>query len=167
MTLQLALADGRRANIQFQGTMDEAYKAYDGAPFRLDGTESTVCGIRYLPDPVDIREQNVTACFLDDLATAIVFCADFRLHLATYYQNQMGHKIVCTLPSGRQITKGTLFRPKVLLIPGYINVPDDVLYEPIPAALPMKQSRYGAYDPRNLDLIADWCRKLGYHYKFI
>lgn len=31
----------------------------------------------------------------------------------------------------------------------------------------MKQSRYGAYDPRNLDLIADWCRKLGYHYKFI
>ena len=46
MTLQLALADGRRANIQFQGTMDEAYKAYDGAPFRLDGTESTVCGIR-------------------------------------------------------------------------------------------------------------------------
>lgn len=69
MTLQLALADGRRANIQFQGTMDEAYKAYDGAPFRLDGTESTVCGIRYLPDPVDIREQNVTACFLDDLAT--------------------------------------------------------------------------------------------------
>lgn len=71
MTLQLALADGRRANIQFQGTMDEAYKAYDGAPFRLDGTESTVCGIRYLPDPVDIREQNVTACFLDDLAIPI------------------------------------------------------------------------------------------------
>lgn len=79
----------------------------------------------------------------------------------------MGHEIVCTLPSGRQITKGTLFRPKVLLIPGHIHVPDHVLYEPMPSELPMKQSRYGAYDPRNLDLIADWCRKLGYHYKFI
>ena len=100
MTLQLALADGRRANIQFQGTMDEAYKAYDGAPFRLDGTESTVCGIRYLPDPVDIREQNVTACFLDDLATAIVFCADFRLHLYKYTRR---HNLVAVITDGTAV----------------------------------------------------------------
>lgn len=167
MTLLLTLMDGRKAQTQFNGTMADAYRVYDGLRYKLDGKESKVCGIRYLPDPVDIREQDVTACYLANLATAIVFCADFRLHLVPYYQNQMGHEIVCTLPSGKQVTKSTLYRPKVLLIPGYINVPDDVLYESMPAELPMKRSRCGACDPRNLDLIADWCRKLSYHYKFI
>ena len=47
MTLQLALADGRRANIQFQGTMDEAYKAYDGAPLTVLGQWQDWYSVRF------------------------------------------------------------------------------------------------------------------------
>ena len=167
MRFRLLLADGRTCYLEHQAPMSEIYDKYNGAAYVLDGQASTVVEIQYDPAPVDFRAQGVTACFVGEFSVRTVPCTSFRLHLAPYYQGQMGHEIVCVLPNGKTIKQSSLYRPDVLLISGIVQIPESVLYETLPDSTTIRQSRLRIHDPQNLKLIADWCRKTGNSYQWI
>lgn len=167
MRCRLLLADGRTCYLECPGPMSEIYDKYNGADHILDGQASTILQIQYDPAPVDFRAQDVTACFLGDFSVRTVPCTSFHLHLAPYYQGQMGHELICVLPGGKTIQKSSLYRPDVLLISGIVQIPECVLYETLPNSTTIRQSRLRLHDPQNLRLIADWCRQTGNTYQWI
>lgn len=170
MKLELLLSDDRKTICEFTGNMQAAYDQYSDKPFLLDGVEATVCRIHYVPDPIDLHMQRVTACFAAELEVVTIPCRDFRLGLAPYCQDQMGHEVICELENGQKLVRSWLLKPEVLLILDAVDIPSSVLYEEHPGSsteLPWRRGRYPVHDPRNLKLIADWCKEREMPYYFI
>lgn len=170
MRLKLALSNGSSTEVDFAGSLKEANLAYVDKPFREGDINSIVRQISYIPDDVDIRRMNVTACFIGDFGTAVIPCWLFQLCLAPYYVGQMGHQIDCTKPDMSELTRSFLYRPRVLLIDGIVHVPDYVLYVIESAEQPfreIKTSRLSMLDDANLDLIAGWCKEQELPHEFL
>lgn len=170
MKLELTLSDGRKTSCDFAGDMKAAYEAFSDKPFLLDGIEAVVCRLHYIPDQIDLHEQRVTACFAVGLELATLRCSDFYLRLVPYCQDQLGHELVCELENGRKFVRSWLFKPEVLLILDVVDIPAPVLYKEHPGSgmgLPVQERRYPVHDPRNLQLIVNWCKEQGLPYQFI
>jgi len=128
--------------------------------------------INHTNDIVDTTETGLmTVFFIKELGVSKVVCDAVRLKNCRYSQCQLGYELSCSCyPDDPFYSTQFFIKPKILIVKGIINLPDNVLYDIQTVSAPIKiikTSKYTALDPQNINLIADYCKENGFNYGYL